>query len=519
MAANGERPPLAKRAIDNDEYLEYLRESRGESDDPPMAATKNRITAVEEPQELHTPATETNAPEPSALATGVNARPASSTDWPEKRLRVDLGDDIYERAERVAGLTASHPTVAAKVWELLSEPALALTKLTEFYQSLRAKLGRDKISTFPQWVMEGSLGELARELSKGTEVPEEFIFATALTCFGAIASEQLTLKVGMDSDTRLFTVLLGKSASAKKSSAMARTIEFFRKLNSPIPWIVNYGVGSAEGLAKEFTTHNRILLAYDELRSFTDKTKVQASVLLPMIASLFEKYSWDNTTKTGAVSVRNARLSLVGCCTTETYEHLWTSEAIAIGMLNRLFVVDADAKPKVAWPSPPDQAVLEELRARIQQQFARLPITFDIAPDAKLLWGDWYRNLPASEHAKRLDTIGLRLMPILALTMDKPTIDTHVMEHVTAMLDYELNLRALTDPIDADDRIARMEEKIRRNLKAKGPLTKRELRQSVHADRDGLWAFKTALTNLADNEDITLNDGKYSFVQRAENPA
>jgi hypothetical protein len=364
--------------------------------------------------------------------------------------------------------------------------------------------------------MEGSLGELARELSKGTEVPEEFIFATALTCFGAIASGHLTLKVGMDSDTRLFTVLLGKSASAKKSSAMARTIGFFQKLNSPISWIVNYGVGSAEGLAKEFTTHNRILLAYDELRSFTDKTKVQASVLLPMIASLFEKYSWDNTTKIGAVSVRNARLSLVGCCTTETYEHLWTSEAIAIGMLNRLFVVDADARPKVAWPSPPDQAVLEGLRGRIQQQLARLPITFDITPEAKHLWEEWYRNLPASEHAKRLDTIGLRLMPVLALTMDKRTIDSDVMERVTAMMDYELNLRTLTDPIDADDRIARMEEKIRRNLKAKDPLTKRELRQNVHADRDGLWAFETALKNLTRNEDIALDGDKYHFVQQAK---
>ena len=140
---------------------------------------------------------------------------------------------------------------------------------------------------------------------------------------------------------------------------------------------------------------------------------------------------------------------MVGCCTTETYEHLWTTEAIAIGMLNRLFVVDADAKPKVAWPSPPDQAALEELRGRIQQQLARLPIAFDIAPKAKLLWEDWYHNLPSSEHARRLDTIGLRLMPILALTMDKTSIDTEVIEHVTAMLDYELNLRALTDPIDA----------------------------------------------------------------------
>ena len=73
-------------------------------------------------------------------------------------------------------------------------------------------MGIEKILTFPHRVMEGSLGELARELSKGTEVPEEFIFATALT--GALRCDRVGTshaKLGMDSDTRLFTVLLGKS--------------------------------------------------------------------------------------------------------------------------------------------------------------------------------------------------------------------------------------------------------------------------------------------------------------------
>jgi hypothetical protein len=305
---------------------------------------------------------------------------------------------------------------------------------------------------------------------------------------------------------------LGKSATAKKSSALARTIQFMSEIQSAHPLAVNYGVGSAEGLAKELETQPRLLIAYDELRSFLDKAKIQASVLLPMIASLFEKYSWDNTTKTGTVRVRNARLSLVGCCTTETYEHVWTTEAIALGMPNRLFVVDAEAKPKKAWPEPPNQAALDAIRQRIQQQLARLPLALEITPDAKARWEDWYNNLPASEHAKRLDTIGFRLMPILAVTTDRNCVDVHVVERVIAILDYELRLRVLTDPIDADDRIAKLEERVRRALNARGPLTKRRLRQCVHADRDGLWAFEAALRNLISNNDIVLADGEYQLL-------
>jgi len=188
-------------------------------------------------------------------------------------------------------------------------------------------------------------------------------------------------------------------------------------------------------------------------------------------------------------------------------------------MPNRLFVVDADAKPKRAWPEPPDAAKLDTIRQRIQQQLARLPLTLDVRPDARARWQQWYNDLPASEHAKRLDTIGFRLMPILALTTDKDCVDLDVMERVIDILNYELRLRVLTDPIDADSQIAKLEERIRRALSAKGPLTKRELQQDVHAHRDGLWAFNAALSNLEENDEIDSLDGKYRLVVEPEQAA
>src|SRR5208337_816345 len=131
----------------------------------------------------------------------------------------------------------------------------------------------------------------------------------------------------------------------------------------------------------------------------------------------------DNPTKQGHISLRDAHLSLLGCCTEDTYERMWSREAVAIGFPNRLFVVWADRKPKVAWPQPPDPAKLTEIRERIAAQLAQLPLTLDIEPDAKELWESWYTGLPPSEHSKRLDTIGFRLMALLALTTDKKCVD------------------------------------------------------------------------------------------------
>src|SRR6185369_9858677 len=138
-----------------------------------------------------------------------------------------------------------------------------------------------------------------------------------------------------------------------------------------------------------------------------------------------------------SISIRGARLSMLACCTTDTYARMWTPEAIAIGFPNRLFVVGADRKCKVAWPAVPPEIELQALRNRIDTQAKRLPLKLDISGPAKLKWTEWYENLPASEHTRRLDTIGFRLMALLALTTDKAEVDLETVEHVVTILDYE----------------------------------------------------------------------------------
>lgn len=362
--------------------------------------------------------------------------------------------------------------------------------------------------SFPQQSIVGSLGKLAQVLSKGTEVSEEFIFASALTCFGAMVSGNLEVKIGIESDTRLYTVLLGESYTARKSSAMLKTLNFFKGINPQIDWKPLNGVGSAEGLGRWLSQHRRTLLVFDELRAFAEKTKIQSSTLLESVTILFESHIWSNALKDKATEVSDARLSLLACCTTQTYERIWEVRSIDMGFPNRLFLVHADARPRVAWPPPPDEAEVKRLAVKIEKQIANSRETFEISVEAEEAWKHWYDHLPKSVHTKRLDTIGRRLIPIFAQTMDKDCVDLDVIERVIPILNYELRLRQITDPIDADNRVARLEEKIRRKLNG-GEVPPRKLRQDTHADREGLWAFERALENLLEAGDIEqLNDDK-----------
>jgi hypothetical protein len=190
---------------------------------------------------------------------------------------------------------------------------------------------------------------------------------------------------------------------------------------------------------------------------------------------------------------------------------MWSSSAISIGFTNRLFVVGADRKEKVSWPEPPDKQRLDKIRLRISDQLSRLPFRIGITPEAKKLWDEVYKSLPASEHSNRIDTIGMRLLALIAFTTDKKSIDKETVSIVSRIMTYELAMRRQVDPLDCDNTVARLEEKIRRKL-AQEPITERDLKRLTNANRTGLWAFESALRNLVRAGEVVSVAGTWQLV-------
>jgi hypothetical protein len=93
-------------------------------------------------------------------------------------------------------------------------------------------------------------------------------------------------------------------------------------------------------------------------------------------------------------------------------------------------------------------------------------------------------------------------MSLMAVNENKKEVDEETISKVIELCNWQLRVRRLHNPIDAENVIARMEERIRRQLRANGPMTERQLRQKTNADRDGLWAFSTAMSNLQKADDI-----------------
>ena len=360
-------------------------------------------------------------------------------------------------------------------------------------------------SCFPYDMLDGLANDYAELYTSYVEPPLEFFYMSFLTCLGNLLADKITADSEIKPQPRLYTLLLGESADDRKSTAIKKTVSLFKEY-------INYieGAGSAEGLQKELKDKPKLLLCYDEFQQFVGKATIQSSVLLPCISTLFENNSYNSPTKYGSVKLENVHLSILSACTKETFEHVWDSSFTNIGFNNRLLIIPAAGKRKYSWA----KTIPAEEKRKITTQIGTIigmtqePISMKITDEGFKIYDDWYHALETSVYTKRIDTYAMRLMPLLAINEMKLEIDKNIVQKTLMLVNWQLHVRKEYAPIDVDNMMAQMEEKIRRVIRKRKNPTIRELKQYTNAYKYGIWYFKTAIDNLIQEKEIAHNDDK-----------
>ncbi len=366
---------------------------------------------------------------------------------------------------------------------------------------------REPDLAFPNRVMQGAAGYFANIYKDYLETPQTFLFMGYLTCLGALLSRILTIKSEIQTQPRLYTVLVGESATDRKSTTLNVVTKHFE--NVVKEFSQSWGLGSAEGLQRLLKngppngTPPGTLLVFDEFKTFVSKCRIDTSVLLPCINSLFESNRYETHTKKSSVKINDAHISMLAASTLPTYERIYNSSFIDIGFPNRIFLVVGTAMRKFSFPERVPQGERDGMKDKLLEIVKHVGdgLELDITRDARKLFHDWYMNLEQSIHSRRIDGYGHRLMMLLAANDRKSEIDIEVVKNTIALCDWQLQIRKQHDPIDADTEMAKIEEKIRRAL-GKGPLTNSKLKQGTNANRAGLWYFDNAIKNLQRSEEI-----------------
>lgn len=362
---------------------------------------------------------------------------------------------------------------------------------------------------FPADVLLGHAGFFADAFGSVMEVPHHFLFMGFLTCLGAYYAPLVRINSELNTSPRLYTVLVGESANDRKSSGVKKAVEVFRVAYPGFR--VTDGMNSAEGLQRvlgdkeyhPFQMPGVVLMVFDEFRSFVSKCSIESSVLLPLVNSLFENTACESNTKDKTIRVDGAYLSMLCATTQDTYARIYSPAFIHIGFPNRIFLCPGHAKRRFSIPLALDKADRQHIHNGLVKlrSFVNQGLVYEITPAARKIYDEWYFSAQPSVHAKRLDTYSLRLMQLLALNQELPVIDEEVATQAIALCDWQLEVRKLFDPIDADSPIARLEQNITRLLDAQ-PRSDRDLKQRTNACRTGLWMYERALENLKRQNEI-----------------
>jgi len=388
------------------------------------------------------------------------------------------------------------------------DPQAALEELlsqAKLDRLVTANDGREPAAgiTFPESAYLGVAADFADTFSTACESPKSYFYLAFFTCLGALVGDRVCLQGATRAPARLYTVLLGPSGISRKSTAIKLTADFFSR--NVVGFPIVRGLGSAEGLAKTIQKRNytNCLLVFDELRTFVDKAKIEGSILLSIVNTLFDETRAENHTKGHDIELENVHLSLLSACTLDTFANLFDANFVAIGFPNRLLLALDESKSSIPVPRdvPPsiEQALAQDLGAilyELRPYTPSNPLVMRLTPEALALWSEFYQTIPRTVTGTRIDAIALRLAMLMALSAHKTEIDAEVIQAAIEIAKWQLAVREEVMPIEASNAIAALEQRICKTLKSRGPLRERDLRRYVHAERVGLWAFSTALSNL-----------------------
>jgi len=372
---------------------------------------------------------------------------------------------------------------------------------------------------FPRYAIQGLAKEFADLHSGYLESPWAFWANSFLTCLGNLFADRFTLESQLRPQPRFYTVLLGESADDRKSECIRQSVSFFSEIFPEYP--ICRGVGSAEGLAEWLRSHCPSLLVFDEFKTFASKAMTGPSVLLSCVNTLFEENRYQNCTKGHSIQINSAYLSILAASTVQTYQRMWTPSFMDIGFINRLWIVPGRAQRRVSIPlSIPERekAPLKKILSFMFESVSRFvpPICLPITPGAHDIFSDWYGRTSGSVFTKRLDTYGHRLMILFSINEGKAEVTPDIAERVVGLLEWQRGVRKEYDPIDAEGKIAKLEQLIRKGL-AKGPLDKRTLQRQLHYERFGLSAWNTAMKNLEDAGEIVYDPKGKLYERKEEN--
>jgi len=304
-----------------------------------------------------------------------------------------------------------------------------------------------------------------------------------------------------------YLVVIGKRGLTNKSSCVEDAMSYFNYigclshdggLKTADGKTIVWTPGSAEGLGIDMQRTNckNALIFYDELSQLIKKAGVDGSTLSSQLLTLYESKKFGNSVKHAkekfSLDPGSYCVSLITCCTTETFQDLWSRlNGNDTGLNDRtMFVLEPETLP--------ERRIKEEVN--IFENATQTRQLIDRAIQQGVFEVENWNNTKLQALVPLGDRYVSRAVKwalAIAVDLGMSIIDDECIDRGCDIVRYEIKVKEFLRTYDAKNREAALQLRIRQALEMKkGELLERELKRVCHADREGTTAWGQAFYGL-----------------------
>jgi hypothetical protein len=254
---------------------------------------------------------------------------------------------------------------------------------------------------------------------------------------------------------RLFALIIGATANARKGTARNRIEQLFRIADEgTLDGIRTSGLASGEGLiehladkqsesGKHVPTEKRALVEDSEFARILAVAAREGNTLSAILRDFWDKGEARNMTRKNPLNVRGAHVCLTADITLDEFAEKMPGLEIANGLLNRFLITCATRSKQLPFGGNLSDADLAPIASDLHDAIgeARTRKRVYMTTEAEAVWDPWYREpcrargLLAAATARR-ETQALRLALTYALLDRRDAIDVEHLRAAFAFWDY-----------------------------------------------------------------------------------
>jgi hypothetical protein len=386
-------------------------------------------------------------------------------------------------------------------------------------EAAEPEVQQEPAMTMPAIVYHGLTARVVDALEKSTESPREFRLAVFLTVVGALIGRQAWVTYSRPTYPNLFTLLIGSTAFARKTTVMAFVLELMMAVIDGIGAKVKpiYGLASVEGLAAamkdgDSPEPHRVVIIEDELKSLLRKAQQKGvSNLIPRLTELYNcGISFEVNTKTDKAIVKNPFTSIVSASTPAWFTESIGESEISGGFLNRWTMFSGKTDSLIAFPIQPDPSewkeIAEELTCAVREAHGDYPLS----EDARGLFSDFYTTFHRSrtdeglrtEATARTDLHAIKYALLFAALDRKKRIEAEDISRGIALATFNMEVALSVIGAAGLSRIGNTERKLMAILK-NGRMSTREVIRRLHLSAEELDRVVRSLERVGEIDIIS----------------